>query len=487
MSAHTPLNTATKEAAPKVIVDDGYVYLLTHYPQYSDGATNNKCWVKECKARVTYNLATKEVVRNDKEHLGSQCGVNEYLKSKKKKTDIADIEVRLAEMLQDDPFLKPDAAYQKLLQMKVISGNKHSVTPRHVRYVLSKLRPHQCDGSLERCLEDPYHSQQLRLWVRCEDRQGIVMFMTDKHEQILARSQMWQVDATYQACPNGWEQLLNVMAVDESYHQYWPAAHILMKGKATRDYRDAFLRLLVTFKDPTKLALKRVSTDFELALREGVRQAAEQMNIHVQFIGCLFHYAQALLRHWKSLYKQKQMSPDAWNIFRILMAFPYMDLSLCERWLGELRSKQNPCPEFVEYYERQWMKMTSWWHHDNDISTNCALEGFHGNMKPHFGLSKPTLHQLSESLFQADMEVLAKLDEQVTQQIGVEKTRDTVRKRVKDNMPLLLSKMEMVIKNLTQKPSGMATPVPVIRELDPVTTEQVVQVIQDFLDSLNRR
>ena len=169
------------------------------------------------------------------------------------------------------------------------------------------------------------------------------------------------------------------------------------------------------------------------------------------------------------------------------MAFPYMDLSLCERWLGELRSKQNPCPEFVEYYERQWMKMTSWWHHDNDISTNCALEGFHGNMKPHFGLSKPTLHQLSESLFQADMEVLAKLDEQVTQQIGVEKTRDTVRKRVKDNMPLLLSKMEMVIKNLTQKPSGMATPVPVIRELDPVTTEQVVQVIQDFLDSLNRR
>ena len=119
MIAHTPLNAAMKEAAPKVIVDDGFVYLVTHYPIYSDGATNNKCWVKECKARVKYNLATKEVVRNDTEHLGSQCGVNEYLKSKKRKSDIADIEVRLSEMLHDDPFLKPDAAYQKLLQMKV--------------------------------------------------------------------------------------------------------------------------------------------------------------------------------------------------------------------------------------------------------------------------------------------------------------------------------------------------------------------------------
>ena len=482
IKTHTPLTDVAKATAPKVIVDDGHVYLVTHYPQYGDGSTNNKCWVKECKARVTYNLLTKEVVRNDTEHLGIQCSVDEYLRSKKKKSDIEDVEVCLSEMLQDEPFLKPDVAYQRLLKMQAVSGKKFSVTPRHVRYVLNKLRPKQCDGSLDRILEDLWHPGQHRLWVRCEDRQGLVMFMTDKHEQILARSQMWQVDATYQACPNGWVQLLNIMAVDESYYQYWPAAHILMKGRTAKDYREAFLRLLVSFRNPAKLALKRVSTDFEWAMREGFNQAVEQMKFEVQFIGCLFHYAQALLRNWKSLYKQRKMPEEAWTIFNIVMAFPYLDLSICERWLRELRSKQNPCPEFVQYFWNQWMKHTSWWHHGNDISTNCALEGFHGNMKSCFTLSKPTLPQLSQSLYEVDMQVLKKLEER----IDTEKIRDTVGKRVKDNTPLLFSKMDRIIKNLPDKPTGISTPVPDLKEVEPVTTEQVVSVIQEFLDSLSR-
>ena len=104
-NTHKPLNDATKATAPKVIVDDGYVDLLTHYPAYGDGPNNNKCWVKQCKAIMSYNLITGEVVRNSKEHLGSQCNVDEYLRSKKK-SDIADIEVRLSETVQDEPFLK---------------------------------------------------------------------------------------------------------------------------------------------------------------------------------------------------------------------------------------------------------------------------------------------------------------------------------------------------------------------------------------------
>lgn len=492
------VNDSIKKAAPKIILDDGYVYKVTHYPKELNGTTNNKCWVKKCLARITYNLATKEIVRNGQAHLGAECGVDKWLASNKKKTGMEKIEDCVAEMVQNNPFVKPDAVYQQLLREGAM--RKCSITPRHIRYLLNKQRP-KYEEALEPTFEDPYCPGQSRLWVRSDDRKGIIVFMTDRHEKILHRSQVWQVDATFQCCPNGWLQLLNIMTVDEVFYEYLPAAHILMKGKSVDDYKEAFLRLLVTLKNPNKIVLKRISTDFEVAMKQGLNQALEEMNLSVTFSGCLFHYAQALLRQWKAMHKRKEISGLQWMIFNVLMAFPYIPIEKCEEWFKQLKEKDTGCEEFVAYFDRQWMKNTAWWHHEYELSTNCALEGFHGNMKRDFAFNKPSLQELSMALFKIDMDMLAKLEQREKQTSRPEKPRKTVATRVNDNMPLIMSRMERILKQLPDKqedkqcmrlpkkkpPKPQKPTVKKDKEETPVPAEEVTRVINEFLASLHAK
>ena len=76
-----------------------------------------------------------------------------------------------------------------------------------------------------------------RQWARIYDEiNGILIFITDLHEDYFLDSDIWMIDDTFKTSPNEYNQVLNIMGANLLKNTYSTVAHILLKGKREIDY-----------------------------------------------------------------------------------------------------------------------------------------------------------------------------------------------------------------------------------------------------------
>jgi len=101
-------------------------------------------------------------------------------------------------------------------------------------------------------------------------------------------------DATFKEVPKGFYQVLVFMGYSRSLKKYVPCAYVLMTGKTSECYYQAFSWLHGECPDLSPFS---VGVDFERALLE----TAQAQFPDAIIVGCLFHWKQAILKKLKAL------------------------------------------------------------------------------------------------------------------------------------------------------------------------------------------
>jgi hypothetical protein len=249
------------------------------------------------------------------------------------------------------------------------------------------------------------------LWVRqVMERPKRIWFMSERMKS-LYRCNILLVDGTFKAAPNGYAQLVNVMGFWMG--SYIPMAHFLVESK-TEDVYQWIFQQLFTVVEPG--AVERIITDFELAEFNGITKALDEKHVkdRVRISGCLFHYGQALYRFYHRHYS-KYHSAEMRQLLNVYLWLPYLKRGDIDFVMKILR-KKSLCTELYDHFERWWLPRIDWWIMDYDgdlcITTNCAIESYHGRLNGAIKVFPPSVYDLQVVLYDMMTISLARLSEE---------------------------------------------------------------------------
>lgn len=88
-------------------------------------------------------------------------------------------------------------------------------------------------------MDDDIIPSKKHIWERLHDEiNGILIFMTDIHEEYFLNSDIWLIDVTFRTSPREYAQVLNVMGCNLLSNTYLTIGHILLKSKKENDYKN---------------------------------------------------------------------------------------------------------------------------------------------------------------------------------------------------------------------------------------------------------
>ena len=263
-------------------------------------------------------------------------------------------------------------------------------TENQIQYWIKDLRPEH-SGNLAhlKLMKDDINPSHQRLWGRIYDEMsGILILMTDLHENFLIKADIWLVDGTFKTAPQGFEQVLNIMGVNLIDKVYLTCGHILLKSKKKDDYVKGFqLFLSQIISSLHNLRLKVVITDFERALMKSISDTInlfhleEELSHHIKIQGCLFHFSQCLVKTFSKYYPKKNVTEEMKKVLYVLLYSPYLKWNELNKFTNKLLDIHSEVNQFLLYFQKVWLRNKEIWHvgeHiDEAILTNCALESFH--------------------------------------------------------------------------------------------------------------
>lgn len=451
-SPGTALFNVMRNQIPKTLFDDGYAYRINTYPRAGQTRANYRCWrykASKCSARISYDVVTGTITSVSQEHRDGNCNAELLQKGEEMAKELAELKEKVQHLARMDPGLKANGIQQMLL-LEAKGGGRDGRLPvaashRQIQTWITEVRQRVPDGLLQE-MDDPYTRGTRRKWVRSQDTAiGMVIFMTDLHEQMMASAAVWQVDGTFKAAPRQFQQLLNVMAVDIYGKRYLPVCHVLLTSGTYETYFRAFSRILDVLERPRALQVRTVITDFEPALKRGVEDSLSGRGVHVRVQGCLFHFAQAILRKFRKLYARSPISFTQKRVLSILVVLPYLPLQSVKTWVAAMRSKETGCDAMLDYVRTVWLTKTEWWWVGPDtpgVFTNCALEGFHGNLRHYLDFAHPSIDLLSTRLYEMDMDLYYRQQQDREQRLSRGTEWLTRQARVMGNLPSIEARME---------------------------------------------
>jgi hypothetical protein len=294
-----------------------------------------------------------------------------------------------------------------------------------------------------------------------------IWYMTDLGAAHLSKSEFWLVDGTFWVSPNGWFQLFTVMGFDGN--SFVPCAHFLLSGKDSAMYAVAFGELFGELwrLNHRAIVLKFIITDFEQAERNGFMSAWRSLPELVRnqlfreksfrFIGCLFHFAQAVYREYRSRFREHHLEKHmALKVTAFLLWLPYFahdDMQqLVDRLIRKLKAtNQNlGCVDFLEtYFFGTWIqRFSAWWRvlPGDTIVTNSAIECFHRDIKAKFK-RKPLIEALARELYAFDLRKIGHNLENPNRRFDTVKNRSVRRKLATDHLDVVLGTIDRFVED----------------------------------------
>lgn len=229
-----------------------------------------------------------------------------------------------------------------------------------------------------------------------------VFFCDRKFLEALGNVEDIRIDGTFKTSPSlkGVYQLITLIIVRKNTPI--PIAWILMANKTKTSYKDVWKFIKENFA--TLSNFKTAMTDFELAMRSGLRAVFQGIKVY----GCWFHYTQCL---WRNAVKKgfcriknnKKHRPEHHFIVRQLMALALIPESGVKQQYYRIRAEamtffegtayEGNTRKFLKYYEREWLdgiySIKEWCVFGFQERTNNFLESYHKILQEVLGL-RPT-------------------------------------------------------------------------------------------------
>ncbi|XP_039292681.1 uncharacterized protein LOC111044840 isoform X3 [Nilaparvata lugens] len=262
-----------------------------------------------------------------------------------------------------------------------------------------------------------------------EVAEGSIAFVSRRTAEFLsqhpAQAQDMFIDGTFKIVPRnprGLRQLLSVHIIFMSV--MYPVAFFLLTNATAETYRAIlnFLKLnVVTW------AVAHVTTDYERALIQGVRNAFPQTEAH----GCWFHYCQAIWRRVVAIGLRAACLADQANmsVVRMIMSIPHLPpqrgapnsndtppfsmadgVEAVRTFINE-GGVDDRLHMVLEYITQFWMRripagqLTTF---ARPRRTNNSLEGFHSKLLSFFG-PHPNMWQFIRHLQEVEAEYYGNL------------------------------------------------------------------------------
>lgn len=163
-------------------------------------------------------------------------------------------------------------------------------------------------------MDDDIFPSKKHIWARLHDEiNGILIFMTDIHEEYFLNADIWLIDGTFRTSPRKYAQVLNVMGCNLLSNTYLTIGHILLKSKKENDYKNGLsLFLSQVVNSLSNLRVRFIITDFEKGLINAIIGTInnfhlnEELKRNINIQGCLFHFSQCLIKTFTKYYSKKK-------------------------------------------------------------------------------------------------------------------------------------------------------------------------------------
>lgn len=154
----------------------------------------------------------------------------------------------------------------------------------------------------------------------------------------LQEAELWQMDGTFDRCPDQFQQLYTVFGTVRGGESI-ALVHAVMTKATIQAYESLMTNILLSCAEYGDIQVKRIVTDFETAVVSAVRRLLRDKftYLNVQLSGCLFHWADCLRRNSKLLEARKNVQEiDEW--YQAIRGLPLLPVPLVKRaWNGYLK------------------------------------------------------------------------------------------------------------------------------------------------------
>ena len=346
-----------------------------------------RCVCESCSGSVLVEGASIRVVTEHSEvcregkHLEGECLVGETQDLEKWKV----IETELKKLVSSNMSL------QSFDLLTIFLREHEDMAPTLLTSPLLALLQYisslKCDPSLR--LEERL-TQSAGISEGCIIYQQVVpsklVCFSFKNLRDLAGSVRWiLIDGTFRTCPKQFYQCITLLSLEESTGTFFPICHCLLPDKTLDTYMLMFSILDASFVFDN---LEFITIDFERALIKAVRKWTQMKQRMVRILGCKFHFAKSLNKHFKRR-KKRKLSEREREFIHLFLNFPFLYKRDIEAILKCLSTVEHPHEGFVKYFTKHWMnddQMRLWNFSDMDDDglitryTNNAIEAFHKRM-----------------------------------------------------------------------------------------------------------
>ncbi|KAG0420793.1 hypothetical protein EQH57_0001 [Dictyocoela roeselum] len=263
----------------KKLIHSNYIYNL-------DKKYNNficwRCIRRDCRGRIRTNLESTIILSNnlhwhEEEHKRLlKIKLNENLKKSALRTN--------------DDF--EECLNRSILGMneseKMFIGKYDSLRDYFTRLRNSKLNN---DAGHELNILDSYKytfdgQLFLQSYNKIENKNGYLLFGTNKSLDLLKKSKLWLLDGTFYTAPKGFSQIYIIYS--EVFNKIVPLIYILMKSKTQEAYKMIFMEIREKIDCPPKMLIM----DFEISVFNAVRDVFPDIETR----GCNFHFSQIVVK-----------------------------------------------------------------------------------------------------------------------------------------------------------------------------------------------
>ena len=282
---------------PHYIYDENHIYRR----DYCNGNTCYyycvNCRVEniKCKARRIFKNGQieKPTQKDNIFHHGEECNLENLEKTEFYKNQINSTRSKIRDLYISNINLTPrDLHYESIKWSNLCSIGQ-------ISFWIKDLIEDNC-GKLAhlKYMSDDLIPTKKHLCARIHDEvNGVLIFMTELHEDYLLNSDIWLIDGTFKTAPRNYTQVLNIMGANLLSKTYLTVGHILLKSKKEADYSNGLKLFLGQIASSLhNLRVKIIITDFEKSLLNAIKETInfyhlnDELSRVIKIQGCLFHY-----------------------------------------------------------------------------------------------------------------------------------------------------------------------------------------------------
>jgi len=204
---------------------------------------------------------------------------------------------------------------------------------------------------------DPLHTKTLdkAILIRCHNKYNLmyknklivneyIVFCSPFMQSLLSITEHWQIDSTFYIVPHYFYQLLVILIYNDIVDAHVPACFVLLSTKNQYIYEKVFKDIREFILEDC-FEVKRITLDFEKSEKIGISKAFP----NVEFLGCKFHFIQALVRKAKKQGLMNQTNEEETrDIFHQINNVLENQSKSLEQLLEEMAKKYEIPNEFVK-------------------------------------------------------------------------------------------------------------------------------------------